>query len=116
MEPDRKTVPRHHLQPEYTLTVTGEPDEVESLAHSVDTLMTEIRAARRHVDGNRVAVLASLHLADACAPSNASSPISSEGRFKIPPVFPSSRSGVERPGLRRVRQGARNYRGATVSD
>jgi len=37
---------------------------VESLAHSVDVLMTEIAQRAGNVDGNRVAVLASLPLAD----------------------------------------------------
>jgi cell division protein ZapA len=64
MEPDRKTVRVTIYNQSYTLTVTGEPDEVESLAHSVDTLMTEIAQRAGNVDGNRVAVLASLHLAD----------------------------------------------------
>jgi cell division protein ZapA len=64
MESDRKTVRVTIYNQSYTLTVTGEPDEVESLAHSVDTLMTEIAQRAGNVDGNRVAVLASLHLAD----------------------------------------------------
>jgi cell division protein ZapA len=64
MESDRKTVRVTIYNQSYTLTVTGEPDEVESLAHSVDSLMTEIAPRAGNVDGNRVAVLASLHLAD----------------------------------------------------
>lgn len=64
MESDRKTVRVTIYNQSYTLTVTGEPDEVESLAHSVDALMTEIAQRAGNVDGNRVAVLASLHLAD----------------------------------------------------
>ena len=44
--------------------LAGDPAEVESLAHSVDVLMTEIAQRAGNVDGNRVAVLASLHLAD----------------------------------------------------
>jgi cell division protein ZapA len=64
MESDRKTVRVTIYNQSYTLTVTGEPDEVESLAHSVDNLMTEIAQRAGNVDGNRVAVLASLHLAD----------------------------------------------------
>ena len=64
MEPDRKTVRVTIYNQSYTLTVAGDPDEVESLARSVDTLMTEIAQRAGNVDGNRVAVLASLHLAD----------------------------------------------------
>jgi cell division protein ZapA (FtsZ GTPase activity inhibitor) len=63
MEPDRKSVRVTIYNQTYTLAAAGDPAEVESLAHSVDVLMTEI-ARGGNVDGNRVAVLASLHLAD----------------------------------------------------
>ena len=64
MEPDRKTVRVTIFNQTYTLTAAGDPGEVESLAQSVDNLMTEIAQRAGNVDGNRVAVLASLHLAD----------------------------------------------------
>ena len=48
----------------YTLAVNGEPAEVEALAHSVDQIMTDIAQQAGNVDGNQVAVLACLHLAD----------------------------------------------------
>jgi cell division protein ZapA len=49
----------------YTLAAAGESGEIESLATSVDELMTEIAIAQRHsVDSTKVAVLACLHLAD----------------------------------------------------
>ena len=48
----------------YTLHATEEPGEVETLAHTVDELMTEIAHRAGNVDTNRVAVLACLHLAD----------------------------------------------------
>jgi cell division protein ZapA len=64
MEPARKTVRVTIFNQSYSLTVTGDPAEVESLAQSVDTLMTEIAQRAGNVDGNRIAVLASLHLAD----------------------------------------------------
>lgn len=64
MESDRKTVRVTIYNQSYTLTAAGDPDEVESLARSVDTLMTEIAQRAGNVDGNRVAVLACLHLAD----------------------------------------------------
>lgn len=63
MEPDRKSVRVTIFNQTYTLAVTGDPAEVESLAHSVDLLMAEI-ARGGNIDGNRAAVLASLHLAD----------------------------------------------------
>ena len=64
MEPDRNTVRVTIYNQSYTLTVTGDAAEVESLAQTVDNLMTEIAQRAGNVDGNRVAVLASLHLAD----------------------------------------------------
>ena len=48
----------------YTLGVTGEPEEVEALAHSIDTLMTNIAQRAGNVDGMKIAVLACLQLAD----------------------------------------------------
>ena len=48
----------------YTLAVSGEPGEVESLAQSVDALMTSIAQRAGNVDGMKVAVLACLQLAD----------------------------------------------------
>ncbi len=60
---DRKSVRVTIYNQSYTLAVSGDAAEVESLAHSVDTLMGEISRGG-NVDGNRVAVLACLHLAD----------------------------------------------------
>ncbi len=48
----------------YTLGATEEPGEVEALAQVVDELMTGIAQRAGNVDGNRVAVLACMHLAD----------------------------------------------------
>ena len=48
----------------YSLQTAGEPGEVEALAASIDELMTSIAQRAGNVDGNRVAVLACLHLAD----------------------------------------------------
>ncbi len=48
----------------YTLGVSGEPGEIEALAQSVDTLMTNIAQRAGNVDGMKVAVLACLQLAD----------------------------------------------------
>jgi len=62
--PERKTVRVTIYNQPYTLAVTGEAAEVESLAHSVDELMMEIAQGAGNVDGARVAVLACLHLAD----------------------------------------------------
>ena len=61
---ERKTVRVTIFNQPYTLAVSGESGEVEALAHSVDQLMTDIAQQAGNVEGNRVAVLACLHLAD----------------------------------------------------
>jgi cell division protein ZapA (FtsZ GTPase activity inhibitor) len=63
--PAEKTVVRVIIfQQPYTLRVSGEPGETEKLAEAVDTLMNQIAARGAGSDASRVAVLASLHLAD----------------------------------------------------
>jgi cell division protein ZapA len=61
---ERKTVKVTIFNQTYSLAATDEEGEVESLAHSIDELMTGIATRAGNVDGNRVAVLACLHLAD----------------------------------------------------
>lgn len=61
---ERRTVRVTIFNQTYTLVATEEPGEVEMLAHTVDELMTDIAHRAGNVDGNRVAVLACLHLAD----------------------------------------------------
>ena len=60
----RKTVRVTIFNQTYSLVATDEPGEVEALAASIDELMTAIAQRAGNVDGNRVAVLACLHLAD----------------------------------------------------
>ncbi len=60
----RKTVRVTIYNQPYTLVATEEPGEVETLAHTVDELMTGIAQRAGNVDSNRVAVLACLHMAD----------------------------------------------------
>jgi cell division protein ZapA len=62
--PERTTVRVTIYNQPYTLAVSGDPAEVEALAHSVDQLMSQIAAQAGNVDGSQVAVLACLHLAD----------------------------------------------------
>src|SRR5437588_8173533 len=62
--PGRKTVRVTIYNQPYTLVATEEPGEVEALAQVVDELMTGIAQRAGNVDGNRVAVLACMHLAD----------------------------------------------------
>lgn len=62
--PERKTVRVTIYNQSYTLVATEEEGEVELLAHTIDELMTRIAHRAGNVDGNRVAVLACLHLAD----------------------------------------------------
>lgn len=64
MDSERKSVRVTIYNQTYTLAASGDPAEVDSLAHSVDVLMTEIARHTGNVDASRVAVLASLHLAD----------------------------------------------------
>ena len=62
--PERKTVRVTIYNQPYNLAVSGDPADVEDLAHSVDQLMTQIAAQAGNVDASQVAVLACLHLAD----------------------------------------------------
>jgi cell division protein ZapA len=48
----------------YTLLATGDPQEVEEVAASVNDLMLSIAAKAPNADSTRIAVLACLHLAD----------------------------------------------------
>jgi len=61
---ERKTVRVTIFNQTYSLAATDEEGEVESLAHSIDELMNGIALRAGNVDGNRVAVLACLHMAD----------------------------------------------------
>jgi cell division protein ZapA len=61
---DRKTVRVTIFNQTYTLAATDEAGEVETLAHTVDELMTSIAQRAGNMDAQRIAVLASLHLAD----------------------------------------------------
>jgi cell division protein ZapA len=61
---ERKTVRVTIFNQTYNLAATDEEGEVEALAHSIDELMTGIATRAGNVDGNRVAVLACLHMAD----------------------------------------------------
>lgn len=66
MEPgaERKTVRVTIFNQTYSLAATGEPGEVEALAHSVDELMTSIAQRAGNMDAQRISVLACLHMAD----------------------------------------------------
>ena len=59
-----KTVRVNIFHQQYSLAATDDSGEVEQLAHEVDELMTSIAQRAGNVDATRVAVLASLHLAD----------------------------------------------------
>jgi len=61
---ERKSVRVTIFNQSYAVLATEETGDVEALAHTVDDLMTEIAQRAGNVDGNRVAVLACLHLAD----------------------------------------------------
>jgi cell division protein ZapA len=61
---ERKTVRVTIYNQAYNLLATEDPREVESLARTVDDLMTQVAQGAGNVDSNRVAVLACLHMAD----------------------------------------------------
>jgi cell division protein ZapA len=61
---ERKTVRVTIFNQTYSLAATGEPGEVEALAHSVDELMTSIAQRAGNMDAQRISVLACLHMAD----------------------------------------------------
>ena len=61
---ERKTVKVTIFNQTYSLAATEEEGEVEALAHTVDELMVGLATRAGNVDGNRVAVLACLHMAD----------------------------------------------------
>ena len=61
---ERKTVRVTIFNQTYSLAATSEPGEVETLAASVDELMTSIAQRAGNMDAQRISVLACLHLAD----------------------------------------------------
>jgi cell division protein ZapA (FtsZ GTPase activity inhibitor) len=61
---EKKVVRVNIFQQPYTLRVSGEPGETERLAQIVDNLMNQIASRTSGAEPARVAVLASLHLAD----------------------------------------------------
>mgnify|MGYP003332346707 CR=1 FL=1 len=64
MEAERKTVRVSIFNQTYSLAATEEPGEVESLAQSVDEIMTSVAQRAGNIDAQRIAVLACLHMAD----------------------------------------------------
>jgi cell division protein ZapA len=64
MDSERKPVRVTIFNQTFSLAANGEPGEIESLAHSVDELMTSIAQSAGNMDSNRIAVLTCLHLAD----------------------------------------------------
>ena len=62
--PDKRSVRVTILSQSYTLLTSGDPREVEQLAHNLDELMLSIAAKSPNADSTRIAVLACLHLAD----------------------------------------------------
>jgi cell division protein ZapA (FtsZ GTPase activity inhibitor) len=61
---DKQAVQVTIFRQSYTLRAAGDEREVQELADSVDQLMNAIAARSSSADPLRVAVLASLHLAD----------------------------------------------------
>ena len=61
---EKKQVMVSILGQTFPLVTTGDPQDTESLAQEVDDLMNSIAMRSRNLDSARVAILASLHLAD----------------------------------------------------
>ena len=61
---DKKQVIVSILGQSFPLVTTGDPADTEQLAQEVDELMNSIAMRSRNLDSARVAILASLHLAD----------------------------------------------------
>ncbi len=60
----RQPIRVHIFNHSYTLLTDGDEQEVQSIAHELDELMTSIANRAGSGDSTRVAVLACLHLAD----------------------------------------------------
>jgi cell division protein ZapA len=61
---ERKSVRVTIYNQPYTLAVSGDAQDVEELAQTVDSLMINIAQRAGNVDGIKIAVLACLQLAD----------------------------------------------------
>ncbi|MGE5569954.1 MAG: cell division protein ZapA [Rhodospirillales bacterium] len=61
---DKHTVQVTIFHQTYTLRTSGDEEEVQQLADTVDRLMSAIAARSANADSMRVAVLACLHMAD----------------------------------------------------
>lgn len=59
-----KTVRVTIFHQQYSVSASEDAGEIEALAQEVDDLMTSIAQRAGNIDSTRVAVLASLHLAD----------------------------------------------------
>jgi len=59
-----KTVRVTIFHQQYSVSASEDAGEIEALAQEVDDLMTSIAQRAGNIDATRVAVLASLHLAD----------------------------------------------------
>jgi cell division protein ZapA len=62
--PGPKTVRVNIFHQQYSLTTSEDAADIEKLAQEVDELMVSIAQRAGNVDSTRIAVLASLHLAD----------------------------------------------------
>lgn len=63
--PDPKQIVRVTIfNQTYSVSTSGDPRDMEELAHEVDELMSSIARRAGNLDATRTAVLACLHLAD----------------------------------------------------
>jgi cell division protein ZapA len=64
MDTGPKTVKVNIFHQQYSVTTSEDAAQIEALAQEVDELMVSIAQRAGNVDATRIAVLASLHLAD----------------------------------------------------
>lgn len=92
---EKKTVRVTIFQQPYTLRVSGEPGETESLAQAVDSLMNQIATRTAGADPSRVAVLACLHLADRIRQLEREIDFRSERAAKLEQLIEEALRGIE---------------------
>jgi len=62
--PEKQSVRVTILSRPYTLRTSGDPEELQAVAASVDELMLNIASRAPNADSTHIAVLACMHLAD----------------------------------------------------
>ncbi len=89
-----KTVRVTIFHQQYSVAAADDSGEIEELAQEVDELMVSIAQRAGNVDSARVAVLASLHLADRLSHHRARvAGTQGQGRREVQTIFPAAGQG-----------------------